>query len=129
MLLDQFGVLHDGERAYPAAVDAVERWAARGVRVYILSNSSRRANATLDKIAAYGFPRDAFCGARERVMLLFPITITHRGGRTYVLLRGCCLRPFPVMARPLCTAEAATVNAAVSSCNESGSLAALAQAR
>ena len=63
MLLDQFGVLHDGKRAYPEAVEAVKRLAAGGVRVYILSNSSRRSHVALEKIEALGFPRACFCGA------------------------------------------------------------------
>lgn len=64
MLLDQFGVLHDGKRAYPEAVAAVQRLADDGVSVYILSNSSRRSEVALQKIEALGFPRACFSGAR-----------------------------------------------------------------
>ena len=42
VLLDQFGVLHDGKVAYPGAVDAVRHMAAQGLKLFILSNSSRR---------------------------------------------------------------------------------------
>lgn len=63
VLLDQFGVLHDGRVAYPAAIDAVQRMHAAGLRVYILSNSSRRASFALEKISALGFPRECFAGA------------------------------------------------------------------
>lgn len=63
MLLDQFGVLHDGKVAYPGAVEAVRRWAEAGVRVYILSNSSRRAEVALAKIEGLGFAREWFAGA------------------------------------------------------------------
>ena len=41
VLLDQFGVLHDGEKPYPGAIAAVSELAARGVQLLIISNSSR----------------------------------------------------------------------------------------
>ena len=43
VLLDQYGVLHDGQKAYPGAVAAVEALAAAGRKLLVLSNSSRRA--------------------------------------------------------------------------------------
>lgn len=42
VLLDQFGVLHDGVKPYAGAIDAVAALAARGVQLLIISNSSRR---------------------------------------------------------------------------------------
>lgn len=45
VLLDQFGVLHDGQKAYPGAVQAVEYLHGLGLRVLIVSNSSRRTFA------------------------------------------------------------------------------------
>lgn len=41
-LLDQFGVLHDGQQPYPGAIEAVSQLAQRGMRLMIISNSSRR---------------------------------------------------------------------------------------
>jgi len=43
VLLDQFGVLHDGRQPYPGAVHAVQALAESGRQVLIISNSSRRA--------------------------------------------------------------------------------------
>lgn len=62
ILLDQYGVLHDGVTPYPGAVDAVRSLAATR-RVFILSNSSRRATACGAKLAALGFDPDWFAGA------------------------------------------------------------------
>lgn len=42
VLLDQFGVLHDGKNAYPDAIEAVSKLARQGRKIVILSNSSRR---------------------------------------------------------------------------------------
>eukprot|EP00892_Ulva_mutabilis_P008737 jgi/Ulvmu1/6235/UM028_0093.1 len=63
VLLDQFGVLHDGKSANPAAVEAVNEWSRMGLKVYILSNSSRRAATALEKIDQLGFPKEWFAGA------------------------------------------------------------------
>eukprot|EP00850_Spirogloea_muscicola_P001706 SM000006S19471 [mRNA] locus=s6:930492:933271:- [translate_table: standard] len=62
-LLDQFGVLHDGRKPYPGAVDALERLAATGARLVLVSNSSKRAAATLSKLAPLGFDPAIFAGA------------------------------------------------------------------
>lgn len=40
-LLDQFGVLHDGQKPYPGAIEGVEFLHQRGVKLLVLSNSSR----------------------------------------------------------------------------------------
>ena len=55
LLLDQFGVLHDGRAPYPGAVAAVSRWAAAGKTMVVLSNSSRRAATAVSKLADLGF--------------------------------------------------------------------------
>ena len=97
VLLDQFGVLHDGKVAYPGAVDAVQRWAQAGVRVYILSNSSRRAAVALDKIESLGFAREWFAGVRRRwqyrLSFTFPLLCSSsRGTPTTARARALCIR-------------------------------------
>lgn len=62
MLLDQFGVLHDGKKAYPSAIEAVRKMHAAGLRVLIISNSSRRSGGTLAKLARMGFDESWFTG-------------------------------------------------------------------
>lgn len=62
VLLDQFGVLHDGNVAFPEAIEAVKQLAA-SKKVYILSNSSRRAATALQKISGLGYPAECFAGA------------------------------------------------------------------
>ena len=59
-LIDQFGVLIDGQTAYPGAVAALARIAALGKPVVILSNSGKRAQANCDRVASFGFRRDHF---------------------------------------------------------------------
>ena len=64
--MDQFGVLHDGRVAYPGAVDAVIQMHAQGLRIYILSNSSRQAQGALSKLSALGFPVECFADANPK---------------------------------------------------------------
>jgi HAD superfamily hydrolase (TIGR01459 family) len=63
LLLDQYGVLHDGRTAYPAALHAVRRLHEAGKRLIILSNSGRLAEDTLSKLVGLGFEREWFAGA------------------------------------------------------------------
>jgi HAD superfamily hydrolase (TIGR01459 family) len=56
IVLDQWGVLHDGAAPYPHACEAIARLAVRGVRLAVLSNSGKRAAPNRDRIAAIGLP-------------------------------------------------------------------------
>ena len=64
ILLDQFGVLHDGVDPYPQSIEATRHLAvSQKRRVVLLSNSSRRAVHALDKLSSMGFKREWFYGA------------------------------------------------------------------
>ncbi|MEJ6394820.1 TIGR01459 family HAD-type hydrolase [Gymnodinialimonas sp. 2305UL16-5] len=60
IVLDQWGVLHDGTTPYPGAIDAVARLKAQGRRLAVLSNSGKRAAPNAARIAAMGFDVDLF---------------------------------------------------------------------
>ncbi|XP_027185279.1 uncharacterized protein LOC113783362 [Coffea eugenioides] len=62
-LLDQFGVLHDGKKPYPGAISTLEKLANFGAKMVIISNSSRRACTTLEKLKSLGFDPSLFVGA------------------------------------------------------------------
>lgn len=59
-LVDQWGVLHDGETPYPGAVEALRRLRGLGQPVVILSNSARRVHVGMAKMDAMGIPRDLY---------------------------------------------------------------------
>ncbi|GJR29007.1 haloacid dehalogenase-like hydrolase superfamily protein [Tanacetum coccineum] len=61
--LDQYGVLHDGKQPYPGATSTLEKLAARGAKMIIISNASRCASTTLDKLKSLGFDTSLFAGA------------------------------------------------------------------
>ena len=54
-ILDQWGVLHDGTRPYPGAVDCLWQLHAAGKRIVLLSNSSKREAETVSLMAGMGF--------------------------------------------------------------------------
>ncbi|KDP35143.1 hypothetical protein JCGZ_10677 [Jatropha curcas] len=62
-LLDQFGVLHDGKQPYPGAISTLKKLATSGAKMVIISNSSRRASTTMEKIKSLGFDPSLFVGA------------------------------------------------------------------
>ena len=48
-VVDLWGVLHDGVRAFPAALDCLAELKARGKQVLILSNAPRRAESVAQR--------------------------------------------------------------------------------
>lgn len=59
-IFDLWGVLHDGERAYPGAADALRRLKAAGCRLCLLSNAPRRETFIAEALAGMGIARDCY---------------------------------------------------------------------
>ncbi|GAB5447656.1 TIGR01459 family HAD-type hydrolase [Gymnodinialimonas sp.] len=57
IVLDQWGVLHDGTTPYPGAIDAL---GALNKRLAVLSNSGKRSAPNAARIADMGFPAELF---------------------------------------------------------------------
>ncbi len=55
VFFDQYGVLHDGHRAYPGAREALAALKSRGAKIAILSNSGRRGKANAQRMTTLGF--------------------------------------------------------------------------
>jgi HAD superfamily hydrolase (TIGR01459 family) len=60
VLLDQWGVLHDGRRVYPGVPGALAGLRQAGKRILVLSNSGKRAAENAERLAALGLPRGTF---------------------------------------------------------------------
>jgi HAD superfamily hydrolase (TIGR01459 family) len=54
-LLDQFGVLHDGQQPYPGAVEALSALKRAGKTVALISNSGKRAEPNERRLLTLGF--------------------------------------------------------------------------
>jgi HAD superfamily hydrolase (TIGR01459 family) len=74
-ILDQWGVLHDGAKAPPGAIETVAAMAAAGKQMVVLSNSARFGSDSRDKLIALGYPPESFQG------------VITSGETTYDLLR------------------------------------------
>ena len=59
-IVDQWGVLHDGARPYPGALECLERLRAAGKHVVVLSNSGRREAENVRLMERMGFPGGLF---------------------------------------------------------------------
>ncbi|QND54732.1 TIGR01459 family HAD-type hydrolase (plasmid) [Phyllobacterium sp. 628] len=59
-LIDQFGVLRDGEAAYPGAIDALAKLKAKGSKIVILSNSGRSGAYNAERLVTLGFSARSF---------------------------------------------------------------------
>ncbi|WP_292218771.1 TIGR01459 family HAD-type hydrolase, partial [Mesorhizobium sp.] len=54
-LLDQFGVLHDGQQPYAGAVEALSALKRAGKTVVLISNSGKRAEPNERRLKKLGF--------------------------------------------------------------------------
>jgi HAD superfamily hydrolase (TIGR01459 family) len=61
-ILDQWGVLHNGSRPYPGAIEAVQALRAAGKRVALLTNSGRRTAHNQRQLVRMGFDLALFDG-------------------------------------------------------------------
>jgi len=59
-ILDQWGVLHDGERAHDGAVEAMTAIKAAGKTIILVSNSSKRVPVSVERLSKLGFPSDLY---------------------------------------------------------------------
>lgn len=59
-LIDQWGVLHDGQTPFPGAVECLKRLMAMGKRVVILSNSGKLAADNVKRLQTMGIDQDCY---------------------------------------------------------------------
>jgi HAD superfamily hydrolase (TIGR01459 family) len=62
MLIDQFGVLHDGQKLYPGAATVMQQLKDHKIPVVIMTNSGKRAATNIDRVVKMGIPRNQFVG-------------------------------------------------------------------
>jgi HAD superfamily hydrolase (TIGR01459 family) len=63
MLIDQFGVLHDGGTLYPGSLGVLAELKALGIPVAVMTNSAKRAAPNVARMTRMGIPRDHFVDA------------------------------------------------------------------
>jgi HAD superfamily hydrolase (TIGR01459 family) len=60
MIIDQFGVIHDGEKLYPGTLQVMARLVEADIKVMIVTNSGKRSAANVRRIVKMGVPREQF---------------------------------------------------------------------
>jgi HAD superfamily hydrolase (TIGR01459 family) len=63
LLIDQFGVIHDGEKLYPGVLDTLENLKRAEVPVVVMTNSGKRAEANRRRLVSMGLDRSLFVDA------------------------------------------------------------------
>ncbi|WP_138934900.1 TIGR01459 family HAD-type hydrolase [Roseovarius arcticus] len=58
--VDLWGCLHNGETAYPEAVEAMRRYRAGGGTVVLVTNSPKSRTGVEGQLAEFGVPKDAY---------------------------------------------------------------------
>ena len=61
-LIDQWGVLHDGQSPYPGAIETMERLRANGNRVLLLSNTAKPETSNIVMLEKIGFAHHLYDG-------------------------------------------------------------------
>lgn len=86
-LIDQWGVLHNGETVYPGAFDVLNELSRRGKAVVLLTNSGRRRSFNEERLRELGFNTGALTG------------IVTSGEATWQALRQRSVEPFRSLGR------------------------------
>ncbi|HLA01311.1 MAG TPA: TIGR01459 family HAD-type hydrolase [Aestuariivirga sp.] len=60
MLIDQFGVIHDGEKLYPGTLEVLENLQRLKIPVGVMTNSGKRSLANRERLLRLGVPRNLF---------------------------------------------------------------------
>ncbi|MQX37105.1 TIGR01459 family HAD-type hydrolase [Roseospira navarrensis] len=60
LIIDLWGVLHDGNTAYPGVTDALAAIKASGLRTLLLTNAPRLSAPLVETMAGMGIPRDLY---------------------------------------------------------------------
>ena len=58
--VDLWGCVHDGVKAFPAAIEALRAFRARGGTVVLLTNAPRSRHEVVKQLEGFGVPEDAW---------------------------------------------------------------------
>ena len=59
-IIDQWGVIHNGEIAYKHAIDTIDYLKRKNKNLFIISNSSKRKKSSEEKLPKLGFDKSSF---------------------------------------------------------------------
>ena len=59
-IIDQWGVMHDGTTGYKHAIKTINYLEKKNKNLFIISNSSKRQNSSIEKLPKLGFKKNSF---------------------------------------------------------------------
>jgi HAD superfamily hydrolase (TIGR01459 family) len=83
LVCDVWGVVHNGVAAYPAAVEALQRFRAGGGAVVLVTNSPRREDGVIEQLGQLGVARDAYDSVVTSGELTFSRLAAHGAKRVH----------------------------------------------
>jgi HAD superfamily hydrolase (TIGR01459 family) len=85
MLIDQFGVLHDGAKLYPGSLDVLTHLRALRIPVAVMTNSGKRASANVRRLMQMGIPRDFFADAVSSGEVAYDLLKSSKAKRAFII--------------------------------------------
>ncbi|QIG47904.1 TIGR01459 family HAD-type hydrolase [Nordella sp. HKS 07] len=85
MLIDQFGVLHDGSKLYPGSLEVLAELHRLGIPVAVMTNSGKRAAANVTRLTGIGIPRDYFVDAVSSGEVAYQLLASSPAKRAFII--------------------------------------------
>ncbi len=78
LILDIWGVIHDGRELYPGVVDTLNKFHQHNKKIVMLSNAPRRSSVVIKKLDDLGVPRKAYDYAITSGEVMFEFVKNHK---------------------------------------------------
>lgn len=85
MLIDQFGVLHDGQKLYPGSLEVLAELHRLAIPVAVMTNSGKRAKANVARLTHMGIPRDHFVDAVSSGEVAYDLLRSSSAKRAFII--------------------------------------------
>jgi HAD superfamily hydrolase (TIGR01459 family) len=85
MLIDQFGVLHDGSKLYPGALEVLGQLHERKIPVAVMTNSGKRMAANIARLTKLGIPREFYADAVSSGEVAYELLKSSPVRRAYIV--------------------------------------------
>jgi HAD superfamily hydrolase (TIGR01459 family) len=90
-LIDQWGVLHDGRKPYPGAVQCLFRLRETGKQVILISNSGRRTSDNKNRLNNLGVPEESYSHLVTSGEIAWQLLAARRGAFSSLPGKRCLL--------------------------------------
>jgi len=89
-ILDQWGVMHDGDQGYSNAISCVKKlYELKKKKLIIISNSSKRKNSSISKLPKLGYNKDYFYATMTSGEMIWQSLIKSNYDFTNKSLKNC----------------------------------------